>query len=153
MEQWQAIPKGSVAKVGEFSIERVNALREDIELRQLPELRETILDAGKLLKEARPIVLVCRPLTVAGVPAGVDILGRYIVEIPTGNQENYNKLSAVMRNMTLLHDVALEEGERNRLIIQVQVLWKTVEQANQKYEIPTHWFLTTEIPSRASKDA
>lgn len=153
MEQWKAVPKGSTSKVGEFSIDRVNALREDIGLRQLPELRETILDVGKLLKEARPVVLVCRPLTVTGVPAGVDILGRYIVEIPKDSQECYNQLAAVMRNMTILHDKALKEGERNRLIVQVQVLWKTVEQVNQKFEVPTHWFLTTEVPSQVKKDA
>jgi hypothetical protein len=146
MEQWQQVPEGSAEKVGEFAPEKIQALREDLELQTLPTLRETVLDVDKIVAEGRPVNLSHGGLVVNGVTAGVDVLKRYIFEIPR-TQEAYNTISILMRPLTQLVDDSLREPLNKRTITEVSVLYSTVREGES---IPTHWFCVTEARGEES---
>lgn len=146
MEQWQNIPEGSADKVGKFAPEKINALREDLELQALPTLRETVLDVDKIMESGRPVNLSHSGLVVNGVTAGVDVLKRYIFAIPD-TQEAYNTLSVLMRPLTRLQDDELTPPLNQRMITAVSVLYATVEEGTS---IPTHWFCETEARGEES---
>lgn len=146
MEQWQTVPKGSADKVGEFTPEKIAALREELEIQTLPTLRETVLDVDKIMKAGRPVNLGHSGLVVNGVTAGVDVMKRYIFQIPN-KQDWYDMLSVLMRPLTTLVDESLPPPRNHRTITEVSVLYATVEEGES---IPTHWFCVTEARGEES---
>jgi hypothetical protein len=148
-EQWQAVPEGTSKKIGEFSLEKIKDLKEELEIQRLPTLRESVLDLGKIMAEGRPVKLAHPPLSSPSVHAGVDRLGRYIFEIPHEEQE-YNLLSTLLRPMTTLHDQALEPPRDRRMITTVSVIYQTIERQKQKHSVPTHWLCETEAQGEES---
>lgn len=140
MEQWQAVPQGSAAKVGEFDQKKVDALKEDLELKALPVLHESVLDIKKIMEKAKSVMLIHKPLALQA-EAGRDRLGRYIFAIPD-NETDYNALSAMMRPLTHLTDNELTSPRNNRIITAVSVLYATIEEGQES--VPTHWFCETE---------
>jgi hypothetical protein len=139
MEQWQSVPEGSAAKVGEFSEEKIAKLREEMELQELPTLKETVLDVDKYMKEGREVRLSHSGLGITGVIAGVDALKRYIFAIPRDRKE-YDLVSVFMRPLTRLEDGSLEPPLNQRVVTAVSVLYATVEKGAS---VPTHWFCET----------
>jgi hypothetical protein len=135
------MPAGSAEKVGKFDPKKVEALREHLEIRGLPQLRESILDIKKLMKNARSVALLHDALGIPEVPAGVDRLGRYIFAIPEKEQD-YNMLSVLLRPMTRLRDTELPEPRDRRMITAVSVLYATRKKGEEP--VPTHWFCETE---------
>ena len=141
MEQWQTMPAGSAEKVGEFDPKKIAALREHLEIRGLPQLRETVLDIKKIMKASRMVALLHDALGMPEVEAGVDRLGRYIFVIPKVEQD-YNMLSILLRPMTRLRDTFLPEPRDRRMITAVSVLYATIKKGEEPR--PTHWFCETE---------
>lgn len=139
MEQWQNLPQGSSDKIGKFSKSKVERLRDDLDLQSFPTLKETVLDVDKIMEKSRPVNLINGGLSVT-VLAGVDLLNRYIFEIPKTRSE-YNSLSVMMRPTTTLVDDAVDPPRNRRQIIEVSVLHSTVTEGKS---IPTHWFCSTE---------
>ena len=146
MEQWQTVPKGSADKVGEFTSEKIDALKEELEIQTLPTLKETILDVDKIVAAGRPVYLRHNSFVVNGIMAGVDVLRRYIFEIPKGRGA-YNTLSMVMRPSTVLVDESLQPPQHRRVITEVSVLYATVKEGES---VPTHWFCVTEADGEGS---
>jgi hypothetical protein len=146
MEQWQQVPEGSADKVGEFTPEKIHALKEDLELQDLPTLRETHLDVDKIMEDGRPVLLVHGGYSVNGVTAGVDVLKRYIFAIPTTEAE-YNLVSILMRPLTQIVDDSLEPPLNHRVITEISVLYSTVREGES---LPTHWFCVTEARGEES---
>lgn len=147
MEQWQSVPEGSSEKVGSFSPKKISSLKDDLELRGLPTLHETILDVDKIMEKSRPVTLShSGGLVVRGVPAGVDVLKRYIFAIPD-TQESYNTVSVLMRPLTTLQDDELAPPRNKRVITEVSVLYSTVSEGES---VPTHWFCVTEARGEES---
>ena len=143
MERWQSVPAGSAGSVGEADPGKVRGLRKELDLQRLPTLRESILDVDSIVSKGRSVALKHGPLYVDGALAGVDRLGRYIFPIPQSETE-YNLMSTLLRPMTTLTDAALPVPRHLRTITVVSVLYRTVEQDNQRVSKPTHWFCETE---------
>lgn len=140
MEQWQAVPNGSAEKIGEFSPQKVQGLREEIELQSLPTLRETVLDVDKIMAKGRPVTLLVEgSAKTIDVTAGVDIMQRYIVPIPQ-DSGTYQYVTQFMRTHAIIHDESLESPRDVRRITEISVLYSTVEEGAS---IPTHWFCVT----------
>lgn len=129
--------------VGEADLEKVASLSTDLELRRLPTIRESILDVDDIVSKGRSVTLKHDPLYVDGVLAGVDRLGRYIFPIPSV-ETDYNLLSALLRPLTVLTDIALPVPRHLRRISSVSVLYRTVVSKNKNASVPTHWFCETE---------
>ena len=142
MEQWHMVPEGSAQKVGTADVEKVKALKTDLELQQLPVLKETLLDIKQIMKRTRFVVIRQMGLEVGGLPAGVDRLGRYIFAIPR-QEAARNRMSALLRLGTLLRDPLMPPPRDERRIVTVSVLYGTVEQQDKKVSLPTHWFCET----------
>lgn len=135
MEQWQNVPKGSADQIGKFSTAKVKALREDLELQNLPTLRETVLDVDKLVSNGREVVLTADGASLV-VHVGVDVMGRYIFPIPT-HRDQYQQLASMMRQTVTLLDDALPAPRNKRTIVEISVLYATVDEGEHE---PTHWF-------------
>lgn len=142
MEQWQTVRGGSSKKMGRFNPRKIYDLREDLELQALPVLRETILDLDKIMSRSRSVRLSFADTTIEGISAGVDILKRYIIQIPDTAVE-YHMLSAVVRPMAEIWDQVLRPPSDNRTITDVSVLYSTIREGES---VPTHWFCSTESP-------
>jgi hypothetical protein len=142
MEQWQSMPAGSAEKVGEADLQKVQALREEMELKALPVLHETMLDIDKIMKAGHDVTLTHEPLKVT-CWCGVDRLGRYVFAIPQ-TQDLYNTLSVMMRPLTIMDDPHQRPPRDIRRITAVSVLYKTIEVGKTKKSVPTHWFCMTE---------
>lgn len=140
MEQWQNVPAGSSEKIGKFSPDKVKALKEELELHSLPTLRETVLDVDKVMEKGHQVTLSHEGVYKMSILAGVDILKRYIFEIPR-NPEEYKQISALMRPLSVIIDDELPEPLNRRVITEISVLYSTVRQGAS---VPTHWFCVTE---------
>lgn len=136
MEQWQTLPAGSSKKVGRFDPEKVARLKDEVELSGLPRVRETMMDARKIVERAAKNedrwTFKNPPVVLVGVLAGSDRLGRLIVPIPMGDMINYNQLSALMRPMTTV----MNKDGKEYLIQSVELLYTD--------KVPTHWFVGLE---------
>jgi hypothetical protein len=136
MEQWQQLPAGSSQRIGQFDQAKVDRLKDDLELNGLPKVRETVVDAHKIVeravKDGHVWSFINPPLMVSGVPGGRDRMGRLLVPIPMGDMLMYNQLSAVMRAMTYVRD---KDGKEFK-IKSVELLYTD--------KIPTHWFVELE---------
>jgi hypothetical protein len=140
MEQWQNVPAGSAGKIGKFDPAKIKALKEDLELRSMPTLRESILDVDKLINKGRMVSLSHEGVYSINCKAGVDVLKRYIFEIPR-DPEEYKYISALMRPLSMIVDDALPEPFNRRVITEISVLYSTIAQGAS---VPTHWFCVTE---------
>lgn len=140
MEQWQNVPAGSADKIGKFDPAKIKALREDIELHQLPTLRESFLDIDKVMEKGRDVVITHEGGYSVTCRAGVDLLRRYIIEIPR-RPEEYKQISVLMRPLSMILDDELPPPRNRRTITEVSVLYATVREGQS---VPTHWFCTTE---------
>ena len=148
MEQWQGVPQGSADKIGSFSPEKVDRMREDLELRGLPTLHETVLDVDKIMEKSGRMVRLFNAhdlgygdkVGYVWGHAGVDILKRYIFKIPE-DAEVYKSLSSRICQMSIIRDDSLEDPLNIRTITEVSVLYSTIEEGQS---IPTHWFCVTE---------
>ena len=140
MEQWQSVPAGSSDRVGEFSQDKVRHLREDVELQALPAFKETLLDVDKLMKKGRHVTLFHEGAYALKCWAGVDILKRYIFQIPS-DAEQYKQISGLMRPLSFLLDDSSQPPLNRRMVSEVSVLYETVEDG---VSIPTHWLCVTQ---------
>ncbi len=122
--------------MGQFDPAKVARLKDEVELSGLPRVRETIMDARKIVENAAKKeerwTFKNPPVVLVGVLAGMDRLGRLIVPIPMGDMITYNQLSAVMRPMT---EVMNKDG-KEYAIQSVELLYTD--------KIPTHWFVGLE---------
>lgn len=140
MEQWQNVPAGSADKIGKFDPKKIKALKEELELNQLPTLRETILDVDKLMEKGRNVTLSHEGVYEVSLRAGIDVLKRYIFEIPR-NPEEYKHVSTLMRPLSVIVDDELPEPLNRRTVTEISVLYSTVQKGTS---VPTHWFCVTE---------
>ena len=133
MEQWQQLPVGSSQQIGSFYPAKVARLKDELELSGLPKVRETMMDVRKIVERAASLqsswTFKLSPLSVTGVLAGSDRLGRLIIPIPMGDMISYNQLAHVLRPMTL----AINKGGEEYEIKGVELLYTD--------KIPTHWFV------------
>lgn len=127
------------SEVGEPDVDKVRALRGDLELRGLPSVKEAILDIKKIMSQSVPVDLYNGSDSLSDVQAGVDRLDRYIFEIPTEDKGLYEGLSSLLRPMSKIWNKA---DERERMIVGVSLIYSTDA---QKRNVPTHWFCETEI--------
>lgn len=146
MEQWQNVPQGSAEKIGKFDPKKVEALKEELELHQLPTLRETVLDVDKIMDKGRSVVLSHEGVYSLTRRAGVDVLKRYIFEIPR-NHEEYKQVSALMRPLSVIVDDELPAPLNRRVVTEISVLYSTVKEG---HAVPTHWFCVTESRGEGS---
>lgn len=138
MEQWQRVPSGSAEHLGEFSPDKIEALREDLEARNLPTLRETILDVDKIMSRGRTVLVSRRGVYSLTCKAGIDILKHYIFEIPK-HLETYRQLATVLRAGSSIVDQFVDPFPQT--ITDVSVLYATISPGVSE---PTHWFCAVE---------
>ncbi|MFW9801150.1 MAG: hypothetical protein ACFFFC_00735 [Candidatus Thorarchaeota archaeon] len=142
MERWQTMPAGSSSRVGPANVNKVQELKDDLDLCLAPICRESILDIKKLMEEARPVDLIFDNLTVLGVLAGVDRLGRYIIEI--GDSDENDLITSLIHPFTKIMDMSLEPPKHYRTITAVSLICKTERRGKSQVSVPTHWFCETE---------
>jgi len=142
MEQWKMVPAGSAANVRSADIQKVRDLRQDLEVRDLPRLAETLLDLKKIMAQAHPISLGRGTLRVNGVLAGTYPVGRYIIEIAKDTRLR-ETLAALLKPQTQLIDNQLPVPRNQRSITAVSVFHHTIDREGQKVVEPTHWLCDT----------
>lgn len=135
MENWRMVPAGSSKAVRQASVPKVTKLREEVSLSHLPTMRETVLDISKIMREAHPVILTFNKTTQMHVPAGVDRLGRYYIEVPQ-EREEFQFLSPVIQTGATLLDNRLSFPRNKRTITAVNVLYETKDNGISR---PTHW--------------
>lgn len=142
MEQWRTLPEGSSKKVGKFDPAKVQALADDLELERLPDVKETILDIDSIMKNSREISLIRPSQGVAGIRAGIDVLGRYFIRIPE-DVDRYRSLRSMLVIGTRLIDDFLPRPRNDRQIVSTQILWSKID---KHQNVATHWMVDTSSP-------
>jgi hypothetical protein len=142
MENWKTMPNGSSLEVKRPDIKKVDRLRDELEIQQLPVSSEAMFDVKKIMGESRPVNLFYGSLKILGVLAGVDRLNRYIIKIPDLDTEMI--LTSLMHPCTILVDFSLSPPENLRTITSISVIANTIQKRKRKLSTPTHWLCETE---------